>query len=122
MCCYKYSIVLCNRKDIWYCRDYFSFAASRLLAYIWYEPILLFRQYYERGVKKYYLNLIFNLLLVSGICVICAITTRFIPVNNFALFFIELAVIFIVLVLLSFICYRNTSGIKMIRSIFEKNC
>ncbi len=98
----------------------FASAASRLLTYIWYEPILLFRQYFERGVKKYYLNLILNLLLVSGICVICAIITRFIPVNNFALFFIELAVIFIVSVLLSFICYKNTSGIKMIRSIFEK--
>lgn len=43
-----------------------SSAIARLSTYFWYEPKLLFREYFERGPGKYYVSLLLNLLLVSA--------------------------------------------------------
>ena len=44
----------------------FASAIARLCTYVWYEPGLLFREYFGASARKYYLGLFFNFVLVLG--------------------------------------------------------
>ena len=43
---------------------------SRLVTYFWYEPKLLFKQYFDRKANKYYVSYFEN-ILISALCAFC---------------------------------------------------
>lgn len=55
---------------------------ARILTYVWYEPILLFRQYFSKNTKKYFVDVIQNTLLVGLNCFLCYEGTKFIKVES----------------------------------------
>ena len=54
----------------------FASAVARLSTYFWYEPRLLFREYFEQKLTKYYLSFLGNLALVvgTGLVLSCAMS------------------------------------------------
>lgn len=42
----------------------FASAISRLTTYFWYEPFLLFKEYFNKPIKKFYLPIILNFIIV----------------------------------------------------------
>lgn len=56
----------------------FASSVSRILTYIWYEPKLLFDEYFRYPVKKYFFGLITNV-----ICIIGVISVNFVLLKNY---------------------------------------
>lgn len=54
----------------------FATSISRLTTYFWYEPKLLFRQYFGRGVRDYYLHIGQNILITCLVSVILWVIFR----------------------------------------------
>lgn len=64
----------------------FASAISRLCTYFWYEPKLLFREYFDSGAGGYYLSILKNvLLIVITVLVIGALSSFFTIDSWFAL-------------------------------------
>ena len=101
----------------------FASALSRLCTYIWYEPKILFREYFELSPFKYYLQLVGNFGVVIIITCVTSWLSSVITVESIFLWIIKAILVggsslFIVLIL-----YLNSSGIKIFRkkiSLFLK--
>lgn len=48
----------------------FATSIARLSTYFWYEPRLLYREYFSCSVRKYYTDIGLNILLTAGICAV----------------------------------------------------
>ena len=60
----------------------FASAISRMTTYVWYEPAILFKEYFGRKPGKYYLSLVLNLILTAAtIAVMRFFTDRFAAAN-----------------------------------------
>lgn len=46
----------------------FATSIARLTTYFWYEPRLLYREYFDCSVRKYYFDIGLNILLTVGVC------------------------------------------------------
>ncbi|MDZ5040764.1 lipopolysaccharide biosynthesis protein [Clostridium perfringens] len=95
-------------------------AIARLGTYFWYEPVLLFKDYFDKPVKNYYIPIAFNIL------VICFINFIFVRLfSNFKVFSLETLILKIILCgLIStsifIIIYYKSEGIWLIKKRFKK--
>ncbi|HAT4072070.1 lipopolysaccharide biosynthesis protein [Clostridium perfringens] len=95
-------------------------AIARLSTYFWYEPVLLFKDYFNKSVKNYYIPISFNMFAI------CFINFIFIKIfSNFKVFSVGTLILKIILCgLISTIIfisiYYNSDGIKLIRNRFKK--
>ena len=87
-------------------------AISRLSTYVWYEPPILFKQYFEHDVLEFYKGLIKNTLLVCVNVVICYMVANFLPVMNLIQFVIEMIFILCISTTMAVATNRNSDVIK----------
>lgn len=93
----------------------FASALSRLFTYIWYEPKILFREYFELSPFKYYLQLIANFFVIMAITYIAGWISSFIVVESIFYWFIKAIIVGSVSFFIVLILYLNSSGIKIFR-------
>lgn len=62
---------------------------SRLLTYVWYEPKVLFKEHFERGVHSYYLHIIENIALVIFLSALESVVGNRIYVQSFFWWFMK---------------------------------
>lgn len=93
----------------------FASALSRLFTYIWYEPKILFREYFELSPFKYYLQLIANFVVIMAITYIAGWISSFIVVESIFYWFIKAIIVGSVSFFIVLILYLNSSGIKIFR-------
>ncbi len=55
----------------------FASAISRLVTYIWYEPMMLFKEYFGHSARNYYFQLLGNFLIVVAVVVALSIIPFF---------------------------------------------
>lgn len=92
----------------------FASAIARLSTYFWYEPKLLFREYFERSPIKYYLSLLGNICIVAvTIGALSLFTGRFNADNWFKLIVKGVCVGAACLVIFLAV-YSRTEGFKII--------
>lgn len=94
----------------------FASAIARLSTYFWYEPKLLFREYFERGVVKYYLSLGTNLGLVALTILLLRYITRGIVVDSWFMLVVKGAIVGGLCVVIFVAAYIRSEGFKIIRS------
>ena len=87
---------------------------SRILTYIWYEPYLLFKQYFNRPVRKYYMGLICNVILVLAIVFINQALFKSMIVNSWFSLFLKVAVIGVATVAEFIGIYIRTEGCRLL--------
>jgi O-antigen/teichoic acid export membrane protein len=92
----------------------FASAISRLTTYFWYEPNLLFKEYFYEPVRKYYIPLIFNALLTIFIIVIISIITNHIIIDSWLKLVTKtiLVALFTLVIVIPF--YYHTDGFKLL--------
>lgn len=94
--------------------------AARLTTYFWYEPKLLFDNYFNEKVRKYYLpvalNLIFTVVLIIGMEVLFS---KYVVTTWHALI-IKTCMVTPIILIMCLIMYRKTSGFKLILNKLEK--
>ncbi len=93
----------------------FASAISRLITYIWYEPKVLFKEYFNKSPIKYYLQLIFNFVivvaLVAGMWFI-----PFFSVNNILQWVLKAVIIGIFSLIVIILCYFRTDGFILLKN------
>lgn len=94
----------------------FASAASRLLTYFWYEPKVLFKEYFNISCKKYYLHIFVNLgLSVALICLI-NLTLSAVVVVGWISLLIKGVICFFVCLLITILAYCKTTGFISMKS------
>ncbi|WP_342042980.1 lipopolysaccharide biosynthesis protein [Bacillus sp. OTU2372] len=92
----------------------FASAISRLSTYFWYEPKLLFRDYFKEKVREYYFPLFMNLIFTLGLIVILTIISNYFLIDSWIKLIIKSVVVGIISLVAVILFYRKTSGYKLL--------
>jgi peptidoglycan biosynthesis protein MviN/MurJ (putative lipid II flippase) len=99
----------------------FASAISRLTTYCWYEPRLLYREYFDRTAGKYYFQILTNVLL----CLVAIVSIGFIVSGMKVTGWVSFGVKGVIVGALSFlifmgIYFRTEGAQNIIKKIREK--
>ncbi len=101
----------------------FASAISRLTTYCWYEPKLLFREYFERGPVKYYVGILSNVILTIAVIFGGSLLTSMFTINNWLMLIVKGIIVAVTCSLIFILIYIRTEGaqniIKKVRSIIQ---
>ena len=89
-------------------------AIARLCTYFWYEPKLLFREYFERPVGQYYLDLLKNLLLVAMVIVVLGLTAQNFVIDSWSDLIVKGILIGAICCAVFMLVYVKSSGFQII--------
>lgn len=102
----------------------FASALARLSTYFWYEPKLLFKDYFGSKVRSYYSSLLKNLLLVIASIYILSFVSEKILVNDWFMLIVKGMVISGGCSVIFMVAYCRTEGFQIIwrkvKGIFTK--
>ena len=92
----------------------FASVISRMLTYFWYEPKVIYKDFFGGSAKGYFVDLVKNLILVLiTIIVMYLIARNFVP-NNWIELFIKGAVVGLICTIEFFVVYFKTPGAQSI--------
>ena len=98
----------------------FASALARLSTYFWYEPKLLFAEYFNRSAKSYFISLFSNLgLVIIGIAIL-RLLTEGIAVDSWLMLFVKGGIVGAASVILFGGVYARSSGFKIILNTVRK--
>lgn len=92
----------------------FASAISRLTTYFWYEPKILFKEYFGVSTKIFYLPLIRNVLLTLGAAAVIYFITSFIHVNSWGMLFVKAIIVALLSLITVILVYSRTDGYKLL--------
>lgn len=93
---------------------------SRVLTYVWYEPKILFQEYFECSSGKYFINLFINFLFVVFIVIICGGITKTFVVNSWLKWILKAVVIAMIGMVSAVIMYHKSAGFSYLLKKGEK--
>lgn len=93
----------------------FASGLSRLLTYVWYEPQLLFKEYFGNNVWRYYIQLLSNALLIVIVIVISRKLSAYMIVDSVLKWIIKAFIIGILTLLISLLVYSKSEGLKLVK-------
>lgn len=96
---------------------FFASALSRLLTYVWIEPVLLFRDYFEKSSKGFYMNLFANFLLTVLLSVFGNYILRFFVVKNMGMWLLKAICFFLFCLVFALGVYWRDKSFKRIIDI-----
>lgn len=89
---------------------------ARLFTYIWYEPKVLFREYFGKSPAGYYGRLAGNLLLITAVSAVGLwVGGLFVP-ENFGLWFVKACVVGLICLAVALLAYSRSGGIQLLYS------
>lgn len=92
----------------------FASALSRLLTYIWYEPYLLFKDYFNRSAVIFYKKIAVNVLAALAVCLVCGLFAYHIHVTTWLQLFGKAILVGSISCLGMFLFYRKTMGFQLL--------
>lgn len=98
----------------------FASAISRIITYVWYEPKLLFKDYFERSSKYYFIDIFKNFSIICTITILLSLISYFIKSTSWYTFLIKGIICASTSCLAVFFCYKNSDGVKLIKKKFLK--
>lgn len=87
-------------------------ALSRLLTNFWYEPLTIFRSYFNKSSLKYFRDKLLNVLVLTITTVIVKNCTKFIKVTGWGMLFTKMACVVILSSIIFVLIYSNTTYFK----------
>ena len=91
---------------------------AKVVTYFWYEPILLFKQFFGQTSRSYFLSIIKNMLLIIGLFCIGAVISNYVVVTDYLSFIVKTVLLLIISTLIVYLVYRKSSGMRFVRSKF----
>ncbi len=100
-----FSIIFCNFIGV--AGVILSSSLCRILTYVWYEPIILYREYFDGNLKKYFSSLITNTIITFMLLFIISQIDQFIKISSWAGWIGKGVLYFIILAMIYYICLKN---------------
>ena len=88
---------------------------SRLTTYFWYEPFLLFKQYFGKSCAIYFLGIIKNIIITVAVFIVVYFVSSFIKVTNWFLFFLKATIVGGISLIMVVTFYHRTEGFKLLK-------
>ncbi len=85
---------------------------ARIVTYFWYEPKILFGEYFKKSEKNYYIPILKNVLVTLLICGLVFELGKIIVVNNIIMLFVKAILICVFVSVITLLCYWNDSALK----------
>ena len=95
----------------------FASVVSKICTSFWYEPKILFHEYFKRRVSRYFLSLLYNALLIAVTILLLSWMFRDIKVDGWAMLILKGGSIGIISTGIFLGAYANTEGFRMILNI-----
>jgi O-antigen/teichoic acid export membrane protein len=109
-----FSIALC--KVIGMSGVLLASAISRLTTYFWYEPKLLFSQYFEERVRKYYIVLIKNILVTIAIILVLTKLFSGLVITSWIILSVKTVIVAFITLIAIIVFYRKSEGFNMLEN------
>ena len=93
----------------------FASSLSRVLTYVWYEPKLLFRDYFGITPKKYYIQIILNAVLIILISMILYVVSLHLMVNSIITWIFKAIISSSIALTIVVLMYLRTEGFKILK-------
>lgn len=93
---------------------------ARLSTYFWYEPKLLFAQFFDRKVGSYYVGIIVNILITIAVMMINVFIFQRIKITTWGGFFIKTILVTAVTLVCTLILYGWNSEMKNVLGLLRK--
>jgi len=101
----------------------FATSISKFLTYFWYEPNILFKNFFKVSPSKYYMGYVTNAVVLLIIVIVCFIPISFLKEVTVMNWIIKAVICFVVINVVYYIRYRNTEEFdnikKKVRVIFD---
>lgn len=95
----------------------FATSIARISTYFWYEPRLLFKQFFGEKVWNYYKGIIKNIVVTFTVTVICSLVFQKFVVMSWGDFFIKAVGVSICALLLTIVLYCKDPCFRVIKSM-----
>lgn len=89
-------------------------AIARLTTYFWYEPLLLFREYFSKPVRKYYIPIAINVIIMAGIIIVFNKLLANFIVTSWLELIVKSALCGVATTIIFFIIYSKSEGFKVV--------
>ena len=94
----------------------FATSISKVCTYFWYEPNILFRDFFHKPVRLYYMGFFKNAVLLAVCLAICFVPAHFIPGTNIFLWIVKAGIIILIVCAIYYVRYRNSPEYANIKS------
>lgn len=93
---------------------------ARSVTYVWYEPIVLFKEYFNVSVRKYFRNLICNVIITGIVTIVLSTIFQQILVKSWLGLIFKGVVCGMISTVIFGISYYKTDGIKLLYARMKK--
>lgn len=98
----------------------FASVIARLVTYFWYEPYLLFREYFKRQVYKYYLSILRNILFIAVVTTVFNMIFIRFEISSWIGLITKGFITALGSAIIFFVVYRKDEGTKVITNKIKK--
>lgn len=95
----------------------FATSIARISTYFWYEPKLLFKQFFGKKVWNYYKDIIKNIVVTFTVATICSLVFQKFVVISWGDFFIKAVSVSICALILTIVLYCKDPSFRVIMSM-----
>jgi O-antigen/teichoic acid export membrane protein len=92
----------------------FASAIARLTTYFWYEPKILFREYFDSSAGGYYLSILKNALLVAVTVLVLGISLSGFEITGWLALIVKSVIVGVCCSVIFLVAYSKTEGFKII--------
>lgn len=87
-------------------------AIAKLSTYFWYEPIILFKSYFNKSIREYFFKHLYNVIILLVLTIICKIISDKIIVLSFIELFVKAIICFVIATAGYLMAYIRTNELK----------
>ena len=92
----------------------FASAIARLSTYFWYEPLLLFKEYFDQPVRKYYIQIGINIVIMGVLLFLFSNIFNRVVVSSWLIFIVKALTCGILTTIVFILLYIRSEGVKII--------
>lgn len=95
---------------------FFATAIAKLSTYFWYEPKILFKDYFHRSSSTFYKNILINIIFLICLIFLNGLVTNYLDISNWWIWVFKATIIGVLSLMLSVMFYSKSEGFKLIVS------
>lgn len=91
-------------------------AIARIVTYVWYEPKILFKEYFSSSEKSYYAQLIKNIFLIIVLVILGKQFEKVFYVSGYGMWILKAVILGCIFALITYLFYKKSEGIAYIEN------